>query len=155
MVLVENVTIKEKSVNMSFDLKDFLPYLLNRAAEQSSLEFQQVYKDRYGMLRTEWRVLFHLGHYGEMTAREVCERGGLHKTKVSRAVAALDKKHLVERKPLPEDRRFEILRLSKSGLQVYEDLIERAEEFQHKTIKNLSREDAKVMTRCLRQLARI
>ena len=33
-----------------FDLQDFLPYLLNQAAEASSLEFQQLYKDRYGML---------------------------------------------------------------------------------------------------------
>jgi hypothetical protein len=41
-----------------FDLQLFLPYLLNQAAEDSSLSFQRVYKDRYGMLRTEWRVLF-------------------------------------------------------------------------------------------------
>ena len=45
----------------TFDLQLFLPYLLNQAAEESSLSFQRVYKDRYGMLRTEWRVLFHLG----------------------------------------------------------------------------------------------
>ena len=44
-----------------FNLHDFLPYLLNQAAEESSLAFQQIYKGRYGMLRTEWRVLFHLG----------------------------------------------------------------------------------------------
>ena len=47
-----------------FQLQQFLPYLLNQAAEVSSLEFQQIYKDRYGMLRTEWRVLFHLCLYG-------------------------------------------------------------------------------------------
>ena len=29
-----------------FDLQSFLPYLLNQAAEESSLAFQQVYKDR-------------------------------------------------------------------------------------------------------------
>jgi len=51
----------------AFDLQDFLPYLLNQAADASSLGFQKYYKDRYGMLRTEWRVLFHLGRYGAMT----------------------------------------------------------------------------------------
>ena len=45
---------------------DFLPYLLAMAAEKTSQEFQRYYKDRYGMLRTEWRVLFHLGCYGDM-----------------------------------------------------------------------------------------
>ncbi len=29
-----------------FDLHDFAPYLLNQAAEEASLGFQQVYKDR-------------------------------------------------------------------------------------------------------------
>ena len=72
-----------------FDLKDFLPYLLNQAAEEASLGFQVLYKERYGMLRTEWRVLFHLGRYGDMTAKEICDRARTHKTKVSRAVAAL------------------------------------------------------------------
>ena len=57
-----------------FDLQNFLPYLLNQAAEESSLAFQNIYKDRYGMLRTEWRVLFHLGIYGRLTAKEICER---------------------------------------------------------------------------------
>ena len=72
-----------------FDLQDFLPYLLNQAAETSSLAFQQVYKGRYGMLRTEWRVLFHLGRYGRMTAKEIGQRAKTHKTKISRAVQAV------------------------------------------------------------------
>ena len=65
----------------TFDLQLFLPYLLNQAAEESSLSFQRVYKDRYGMLRTEWRVLFHLGIFGQMTARDIGLRARLHKTK--------------------------------------------------------------------------
>ena len=57
-----------------FDLQYFLPYLLNQAAEEASIAFQKVYKSRYGMLRTEWRVLFHLGRYGAMTATDIGER---------------------------------------------------------------------------------
>ena len=41
--------------DQNFELTHFLPYLLNQAAEASSLAFQRTYKDRYGMLRTEWR----------------------------------------------------------------------------------------------------
>jgi DNA-binding MarR family transcriptional regulator len=73
----------------NFELEEFLPYLLNQAAEVSSLAFQQVYKDRYGMLRTEWRVLFHLGLYGKMTASDIGARAKMHKTKISRAVQRL------------------------------------------------------------------
>ena len=49
-----------------FDLSSFLPYALNQAAEATSIGFQKFYRQQYGMLRTEWRVLFHLGRYGEM-----------------------------------------------------------------------------------------
>ncbi|NDH26495.1 MAG: MarR family transcriptional regulator, partial [Rhodobacteraceae bacterium] len=49
--------------DLDFDIRQFIPYLLNQAAEESSLAFQRIYKDRYGMLRGEWRVLFHLGIY--------------------------------------------------------------------------------------------
>ncbi len=52
----------------NFDLAQFLPYLLNQAAEASSLAFQQFYKDRHGTLRAEWRVPVPLGLYVPVTA---------------------------------------------------------------------------------------
>ena len=70
-----------------FDVQFFLPYLLNQASEVASGGFQKIYKDSYGMLRTDWRVLFHLGIYGRMTARDIGRMAQVHKTKISRAVA--------------------------------------------------------------------
>jgi DNA-binding MarR family transcriptional regulator len=106
----------------AFELRDFTPYLLNAAAEAQSLAFSRVYRDRYGMLRTEWRVLFHLGRYGEMSAREISQRASIHKTKVSRAVAALAEKRFLERRPCAEDRRVELLALRPPGRAAFEDL---------------------------------
>ena len=59
---------------MKFDIQDFLPYLLNRAAEKASSVYQQEYKSKYGMLLTQWRVVFHLGRYGKMTAIDICKK---------------------------------------------------------------------------------
>lgn len=73
-----------------FDLETFLPYLLNQAAEATSHGFQTVYPDRYGFTRTQWRVLANLGKFCAMTARDICAIGHIEKTKVSRAVAALE-----------------------------------------------------------------
>ncbi|MEY8841114.1 MarR family transcriptional regulator, partial [Cribrihabitans sp. XS_ASV171] len=101
---MSNAEIDEKD---EFDLRNFLPFLLNQAAEESSLEFQSVYKNRYGMLRTEWRVLFHLGIYGELTAKEIGERARIHKTKVSRAVAKLAERRFLMRTRDDLDRRSE------------------------------------------------
>src|SRR6056297_494440 len=78
---------KPMSEDPEFELTEFTPYLLNAAAEAQSLRFSRVYKDRYGMLRTEWRVLFHLGRHGAMSAREISQRASTHKPKVSRMLA--------------------------------------------------------------------
>ena len=136
-----------------FVLQDFLPFLLNRAAEESSLAFQSHYKDRYGMLRTEWRVLFHLGIYGQLTAKEIGERAKIHKTKISRAVAKLGERRFVTRKRDENDRRAEHLTLTSAGKAAYRDLRAVAEKYDAKTVSQFSVEDAALLRRMLRQLA--
>lgn len=136
-----------------FDLTEFLPYALNQAADVLSLEFQQVYKGRYGMLRTEWRVLFHIGCYGEMTATRVCEMGRLHKTKVSRAVAALETKRFLEREEVEDDRRHSVLRLTRQGQSVFEDLQREARAFDARVRADLTAEEADVFQRVVMRIA--
>lgn len=111
------------------NLSDFLPYLLFQAAEQTGGDFQKRYQARYGMLRTEWRVMFHLGHTGQKTAKQICEFSGLHKTKVSRAVRALEQKRFLSRETNRDDRRSELLMLTKSGQSVLADLSRDAARF--------------------------
>lgn len=137
----------------NFDLQNFLPYLLNQAAETTSLEFQRRYRDDYGMLRTEWRVLFHLGRYGDLTAKAICERARLHKTKVSRAVRALEEKKFLTRVEQPNDRRHETLILTKHGEAAYEKLAEGARRFDEALSKNFTDEENAILKKCLSKLA--
>ncbi len=139
----------------SFDLMLFLPYLLNQAAEESSMAFQKLYKDRYGMLRTEWRVLFHLGIFGDRTAREICDMSRLHKTKVSRAVAALEKRRFIVREKVEEDRRSEILKLTKAGQDAYSDLRSIAETYDQKISTDLTGEEDRILRQALVKIARL
>ena len=135
------------------DLRDFLPYLLAQAAEQTSVGFQRYYKSRYGMLRTEWRVLFHLGRYGDMTAKDICERARLHKTKVSRAVTALQAKRFLTREQQERDRRHETLGLTRAGRAAYSDLSAEAQRFDKHVMAEFSDQDAEVLRRCLIKIA--
>ncbi|WP_420860547.1 MarR family winged helix-turn-helix transcriptional regulator [Algirhabdus cladophorae] len=138
-----------------FDLRDFLPYLLAQAAEETSLGFQKHYKDGYGMLRNEWRVLFHLGRYGAMSARDICERAKLHKTKVSRAVAALERRRFLARSPTALDRRVEVLDLTKSGHSAYLDLAQKARSYDAAMVQSLSAEQEAVLRACLAKMAKL
>ncbi|UAB88036.1 MarR family transcriptional regulator [Ruegeria sp. SCSIO 43209] len=136
-----------------FDLRNFLPFLLNQAAEESSLEFQRVYKDRYGMLRTEWRVLFHLGNHGEMTARDIVERAKIHKTKVSRAVSRLQQRRYLQRLRDENDRRVERLSLTSAGQKVYRELSGIAQDYDQKLASRFTTGEAALLRMMLRRLA--
>jgi DNA-binding MarR family transcriptional regulator len=117
------------AVPADFDLESFLPYLLNQAAEATSKSFQASYKATYGMTRTQWRVLANLGKFGSMTARDICAISHIEKTKVSRAVSALEEDLLLSRAVSPQDRRAEILSLTDRGREVFADLGQKAIEY--------------------------
>lgn len=112
-----------------FDLQDFLPYLLNQAAEATSLGFQATYRARYGLTRTQWRVMANLGRFGAMTARDICRLSHIEKTKVSRAVAAMEVEGLLLRTTSPEDRRAENLSLTPRGRAVFTEIGQHAQDF--------------------------
>ncbi|MEL7256453.1 MAG: MarR family transcriptional regulator [Pseudomonadota bacterium] len=137
----------------SFDLPDFLPYLLNQAAEAASLEFQKIYKGRYGMLRTDWRVLFHLGVYGPLTAKDIASRAGIHKTKISRAVTRLEKLRFLTRKRDANDRRFETLRLTPSGIAAFRDLRDAAQKYDAALTRDFRKEDTTMLREMLKRVA--
>ncbi|SCZ67820.1 DNA-binding transcriptional regulator, MarR family [Epibacterium ulvae] len=135
--------------NESYKLDDFLPYLLNQAADALSLTFQKHYRDTYGMLRTEWRVLFHLGSFGDLTAKEICERSNIHKTKVSRAVTALETKGYLARQTLENDRRHSVITLTPKGREVFEDLRSRAIHFDRELKQGMTEEEYQTLLKLL------
>lgn len=147
------MTYSDDDEKDDFDLQNFLPFLLNQAAGASSLEFQKVYKDRYGMLRTEWRVLFHLGNYGEMTARDIGARAMIHKTKISRAVSRLEQRRYLRRLRDEADRRVERLSLTPSGQSVYRVLRDTARDYDAKLAAKFTAEEAALLRVMLRRLA--
>ena len=136
----------------TFDLRLFLPYLLNQAAEQSSLSFQDFYKERYGMLRTEWRVMFHLGIFGAMTARDIGMRSNIHKTKISRAVQKLTNKRFISRRRNTDDLRQESLQLTASGRAAYVKLRKKAEQYQTDLSAEFSAEEFALLQNMLKRL---
>ena len=108
---------------MDFTLETFLPYRLNQAAERVSQRFAAQYRARYHMTRPEWRALAALGTYGRMTATEIGANSSMHKTKVSRAVRALEEKRWLKRSEDTQDRRVEHLDLTAAGKRIYGEMV--------------------------------
>ncbi|WP_371255996.1 MarR family winged helix-turn-helix transcriptional regulator [Ruegeria sp. 6PALISEP08] len=105
------------------------------------------------MLRTEWRVLFHLGLFGEMTAKDIGERAKMHKTKISRAVAKLEQRRYLKRTRDEADRRAEWLALTPAGQTVYRDLRNVAANYDARLSSLFNEEEAALLRHMLQRLA--
>ncbi|MCF6099046.1 MarR family winged helix-turn-helix transcriptional regulator [Mesorhizobium muleiense] len=125
----------------TLELESFLPYRLYRLADAVSREFSRVYKDRHGLTRPEWRTLAGLGQHGTMTATALGEQSAMHKTKVSRAVAELERRRWLTRKPDEKDRRVEHLTLTNAGLAAYREMVPLAKAFERDLLGRLSAEE--------------
>ncbi|KRB31759.1 MULTISPECIES: MarR family winged helix-turn-helix transcriptional regulator [Mesorhizobium] len=123
------------------ELESFLPYRLYRLADAVSREFSRIYKDSHGLTRPEWRTLSGLGQRGTMTATELGEQSAMHKTKVSRAVAELERRRWLIRTPDENDRRVEHLRLTKAGLAAYREMVPLAKAFEQALLAQLSADE--------------
>ena len=133
-------------------LETFMPYRLNVLAEVVSQSLARLYSDRYDIGIPEWRVMATLGQYQTMTAKQVGEHSRMHKTKVSRAVAALEAKDLLQRQTDAGDKRAAFLSLSNKGRSIYNALKPVAQEFSQALEAVLDLEDIKAFDRILRIL---
>ncbi|MCF6126240.1 MarR family transcriptional regulator [Mesorhizobium sp. M7A.F.Ca.CA.001.07.2.1] len=128
------------------NLENFLPYRLYRLADAVSREFSRIYKDSHGLTRPEWRTLSGLGQHGTMTASAIGEQSAMHKTKVSRAVAELERRRWLTRKPDEKDRRIEHLTLTGTGLAAYREMVALAKAFERDLLARLSAEERTAIT---------
>ena len=133
-------------------LEDFLPYQLNVVASLTSQALSRVYARRYRIGVPEWRVLVTLGQYGVMTGKAVGAHSHMHKTKVSRAVALLEKRRLLVRRANREDMREAFLSLTSTGRAMYEELAPHALDFARRLTEILTPQDREAFNRAVQQL---
>ena len=82
-----------------------------------------------------------LAEYPGISADEACRRTKIEKSVVSRAVARLLKRHFINRDTDEKDRRRSILRLSETGLSVYDEVMPIARNYEEKLLADLSAEE--------------
>jgi DNA-binding MarR family transcriptional regulator len=133
-------------------LDAFLPYRLNVVASLVSQALSRIYVDRYGLGVPEWRILVTLGEFEAMTAKAVGAHSHMHKTKVSRAVSALERRKLVVRRENRADRREAFLSLTPAGRAIYHDLAPSALDFAHRLFEVIDPADRGAFERAMTRL---
>ena len=123
-------------------LESFLPYRLARAAEIVSRQFAALYRQRHGMTRPEWRTLATIGQFNRITATEIGAHSSMHKTKVSRAIRALEERKWIIRQVDETDRRIEHIELTREGRKNYRELVALARTYEARLMEMLGQSGA-------------
>lgn len=113
--------VAEKGVQL--ELEQFIPFRLNRLAVAVSENLSEVYRDTFTMDVPEWRVLVTVCAGHGRTAQHIVASTRMHKTRVSRAVASLIERKLIERTASATDARELPLHATKAGEQLYQRLV--------------------------------
>jgi DNA-binding MarR family transcriptional regulator len=133
-------------------LEQFLPYQLQVVSTLMAQALSRVYAKRYHLGIPEWRVLVALGQFGWMNGKAICTHTHMHKTKVSRAVAMLERRKLVTRRANRADMRESLVALTTAGRAIYEELAPDAMAFSRRLTEILAPNDRDAFHRALKQL---
>ena len=103
-------------------LEHYLPYLLRRADQALSAPFYAVLT-RYGIARSEWRVLAVLAEHGELRVADLATAALSPQPTVTHASRRLEERGLVARTLGVDDRRQRIISITPAGSQLTRTLI--------------------------------
>ncbi len=105
-------------------LGDYLPYRLGVVASRMLREAAQVYKRRADPVTTpQFRALAILANHEPLTATEICRLSMLHKVAISRALSQLQRRGLVMRSKILDDRRASHVTLTAQGWRYYTAIV--------------------------------
>ena len=133
-------------------LHDFLPYRLAVLAKIVGISLSKIYRERFGITNQQWRVIFALARQADCSASHIVHHAALDKVQVSRAVAGLIEKKLLERSADNIDRRNSILNLTIEGWKVYDQIAPEAIAFEARLKDFLDEREAALLDTLLSKL---
>lgn len=140
------------ATHAALDLEHFLPYRLSVLSNRISQTIAQTYAERFNLVITEWRVIAVLGRHPGLSANGVAERTAMDKVAVSRTIAKLLERGLVQRDIHGDDRRRSVLELSEAGYAIYDDVAPLAQAWEQTLLAHFSDEDRRQLDALLSKL---
>ncbi|MES2670618.1 MAG: MarR family transcriptional regulator [Pseudomonadota bacterium] len=136
------------------DLEHFLPYRLSVLSNRISQIIANAYAGRFGIGITEWRVIAVLGRHTGLSANGLAERTAMDKVAVSRALARLLERGLVQRDTHGDDRRRSVLELSEAGYRIYDEVVPLALARERMLLAHFSDDDKRQLDALLAKLGK-
>lgn len=143
---------EEPEGHAHWELDRFLPYRLSVLSNRVSQTIAGAYARRFGLGVTEWRVIAVLGRYPGLSANGVAARTAMDKVAVSRSVARLLERGLLQRDTHDDDRRRSVLELSADGYSIYDEVVPVALDYERRLLAPLDAGERALLDGLLRKL---
>jgi len=131
-----------------------LPYRILLLAKMIDRVTTQHVRDRAAMSLAEWRVISHVALMGQCSAAEIAEAAFVDRSEVSRAVAALEQRQLIQRDPNPRNRKSSLISLTGEGRSIYGTVREERTHMYEDWLEDLGLEDRTQLDDALRTVMR-
>jgi DNA-binding MarR family transcriptional regulator len=148
------VFVKIDRMAKPFKLEEFLPYRLNILAQTVSQQLSVIYTARFALDIPQWRILANLASRGDLTAQAIAKITLSHKSTISRAVASLEERRLIERATDTDDKRAFVLRLTPKGKALFSELLPLVLDFEKSLLGRLEAAERKALLAGLAALER-
>jgi len=126
-----------------------LPHAFSILANRVSATLERMYSQRFGLSVVGWRVVAILGTQSPLSAKALAELTAMDQVSISRAVEQLANIKLVSRRVDASDRRRVVLRLSKKGEEVYNQIVPVLYACENGLVSGLSQDDARALRRIM------
>ncbi len=133
------------------DLASYLPYLINRAGVRLAEAFGKELAG-HGVTLPMWRVMAALHARGTRRVGELAELTSIELSTLSRLLAAMDRRGLVERRRAEADARSVLVRLTPPGSRLTRRIIPEALRYEAVALNAFGQEEAEALKAMLRRV---
>jgi len=141
-----------KKTREILQLERYLPYRLSILSNRISGLISETYSAKFALSITEWRIMAVLGEYPGISADEVSLKTQIEKSILSRAISKLLQRKLLEREFDPADKRRSMLRLTETGLSVYDELVPISYDYEQQLLTCFSDAESKQFSELIDRL---
>ncbi len=137
----------------NLEVEDFLSMRLAGISALIHRNVTRLYLAKHDLSLPEWRMLSLLARRPPMSPREVNSISGMDKGQISRSLALLAEKRLVERRPDATDGRRQVISITRQGVRLFERILPDARRSQAALLNSLSIREREALRSIIAKLA--
>lgn len=136
----------------ALDFNSYIPAHLSFLANKLASSASAVYRPRFGIGITDWRMMALLAAEPWVVASHICNSTGLDRAAASRSVRSLKNLGLIEVAPDRQDQRKQLIALTSKGVVLHDRIVRLAVARERALLEGLSEAERKTLLRLLIRL---